>query len=205
MAAVALWASGPASSGITSVIRTDPHTGKLVRTVDVRNPAALSAVVDRVAAENSLPPQLVHSVIQTESNYNPYAVSPKGARGLMQLEPATARRFGVTDAFNPLQNLQGGSKYLKYLLDLYHGDYPLALAAYNAGERTVARYGGVPPYPETQKYVVEVSKRVERTTPKAATEKAKAAKPAVSPDGGSHIQEIVLPDGTVRYITHQPL
>ena len=72
---------------------------------------------------NFLPATLIHSVIKVESNYNPFAVSPKGAQGLMQLIPATARRFGVGDVFNPVENIQGGAKYLKYLLDLYHNDY----------------------------------------------------------------------------------
>jgi len=203
----ALWAGDPGSpgaTGVTSVVRTDPHTGKLVRTVVIRNPAGMTAAVDRVAAEHALPPELVHSVIQAESNYNPYAVSPKGARGLMQLVPSTARRFGVADAFNPLENLEGGAKYLRYLLDLYHGDYPLALAAYNAGEQSVAQYKGVPPYPETQKYVAQVALRLQRTPkPKAEEHKDKAA-PAAA-EGGSHVEEIRLPDGSVRYVSHQPL
>ena len=131
-------------------------------TVVVHNPAALAAAVDSVAAQQALPPELVHSVIKSESNYNPNAVSPKGARGLMQLVPETARRFGVDDQSNPVQNLQGGARYLKYLLELYHGDPTLALAAYNAGEQAVARYGGVPPYPETQKYVSDILKLVGR-------------------------------------------
>jgi soluble lytic murein transglycosylase-like protein len=190
---------------LTSVVRSDPHTGKLVRTVSVRNPARLAAAVNRIAAENSLPPQLVHSVIQVESDYNPYAVSPKGARGLMQLEPATARRFGVSDVFNPLENLQGGAKYLKYLLDRYHGDYSRVLAAYNAGEQSVERYRGVPPYPETQKYVVEVGKRFEPARRAPAEQKAQPKPAASASEGGNHIQEIRLPDGTVRYVSRQPL
>lgn len=174
-----------------------------MRTVVVHNPEALHAAVDQVASANAVPPELVQSVVRAESNYNPNALSPKGARGLMQLVPSTARRFGVTDAANPLQNLQGGTKYLKYLLNLYHGDSTLALAAYNAGEQSVARYKGVPPYPETQKYVVQVEKRVAQTRPPHAP-KADAKPPAAS-DGGNHVQEIVLPDGSVRYISRQPL
>jgi len=91
----------------------------------------MTPTVEQIAAEQSLPPELIHSVIKVESNYNPYAISPKGALGMMQLIPATARRFGVSDVFNPVDNIQGGARYLKYLLDLYHGNYPLALAAYN--------------------------------------------------------------------------
>jgi soluble lytic murein transglycosylase-like protein len=205
LAALASWAGGPAAqpaSDVASVVRTDPHTGKLVRTVVVHNPAALAAAVDRVAAQQALPPELVHSVIKSESNYNPNAVSPKGARGLMQLVPATARRFGVDDQLNPVQNLQGGARYLKYLLDLYHGDQTLALAAYNAGENTVARYGGVPPYPETQKYVVAVKQRIAPKAPALAGAPA-AAKPAADPAHGNHVVEIPQPDGSVRYVSRQ--
>ena len=121
---------------------------------------ALTETVDRIARQNQLSPQLVHSVIQVESNYDPNAVSPKGAQGLMQLIPATARRFGVSDAFDPADNIQGGARYLKYLLELYKGDEALALAAYNAGEGAVSRYGGVPPFPETQNYVAKVRQQL---------------------------------------------
>ena len=129
----------------------------------------------RIAAEHSLSPQLIHSVIKVESNYNPHAISNKGALGLMQLIPATARRFGVTDVFNPVQNIQGGAKYLRYLLDLYHNNFPLALAAYNAGEAAVARYGGVPPFAETRNYLILVGRRL------AEAKKAEAANAAAAP------------------------
>lgn len=203
LAAFCLWAGGPSvqpSSAITSEIRTDPHTGKLVRTVVVRNPAALVAAADRVAAQQALPPELVRSVIQVESNYNPNAVSSKGAHGLMQLIPATAHRFGVTDPLNPVENLQGGTKYLKYLLDLYHGDYSLALAAYNAGENSVARYGGIPPFRETQNYVAQVSRRSGLIKKPGRGTETKP-KPAADSAGGAHVVEVVQPDGTVRYVS----
>jgi len=98
-------------------------------------------------------PQIVKSVMLVESNFNPRAVSRKGAGGLIQLMPDTARRFGVRDRFDPLENLRGGVEYLASLLKLYAGDLALALAAYNAGENAVARYAGVPPYAETREYV----------------------------------------------------
>ena len=164
----------------------------------------MSPTVEQIAAEHSLPPELIHSVIKVESNYNPFAISPKGALGMMQLIPATARRFGVADVFNPVENIQGGARYLKYLLDLYHGDYPLALAAYNAGEDAVARYGGVPPFPETRNYVLQVGKRFDdaRKATLAAKPKETEVKPVeAEPSGPSHVHQIVEPDGRVRYVS----
>ena len=159
--------------------------------------------MQRIAAEHSLSPQLIHSVIKVESNYNPHAVSSKGALGLMQLIPATARRFGVTDVFNPIQNIQGGVKYPRYLLDLFDGSYPLALAAYNAGEAAVARYGGIPPYAETQNYVILVRRQWEQAKKAAAVKPAAAPAPVVEAEAGgpAHIVEEVQPDGSVRYVS----
>ena len=158
--AAAILQGAGAPHAAVSVVRADARTGRLVRTVGappcepLRLP--LTETVDRIARQNQISPQLVHSVIRAESNYDPNAVSPKGALGLMQLIPATARRFGVSDVFDPADNIQGGARYLKHLLDLYNGDEALALAAYNAGEGAVSRYGGVPPFPETQNYVAKV-------------------------------------------------
>lgn len=102
-------------------------------------------------------PQLVRAVIQVESGFNTNAVSRKGAQGLMQLIPDTARRFGVHSPFDPRQNIAGGVAYLKHLLALFSGDVSLAVAAYNAGENAVLRWGGIPPYPETIDYVHKVT------------------------------------------------
>lgn len=118
-----------------------------------------AARIDQVARENGLAPELLHAVVQIESGYDAGAVSAKGAVGLMQLMPATARRFGVPDRRDPLANLRGGARYLRSLLDLF-GDLPVALAAYNAGEAAVLRHaGGIPPYPETIAYVRAVQRR----------------------------------------------
>ncbi len=100
--------------------------------------------------------RLVNSICQVESNFNPQAVSPKGAMGLMQLMPETATRFGVQDPFNPQLNLEVGVRYLKHLLETFNGNVEFALAAYNAGEGVVQRFGGVPPYPETINYIRRV-------------------------------------------------
>jgi soluble lytic murein transglycosylase-like protein len=113
--------------------------------------------VQQTAERYQVDPLLVHSVIEVESNYNPLAVSPKGARGLMQLMPGTARRLAVKDSLDPFENIDGGVRYLKYLLTVFGEEDPrLALAAYNAGEGAVARHGGIPPYPETERYVQRV-------------------------------------------------
>lgn len=124
----------------------------------VTPPVKLRGVVDAAAARNNLDPALVQAVIQTESNWNPFAVSRKGAFGLMQLLPSTAERYGVRDVFDPAQNVNGGTRYLRDLLDRFHGDLKKSLAAYNAGEQAVQRYGGVPKYPETRAYVQKVTK-----------------------------------------------
>jgi hypothetical protein len=99
---------------------------------------------------------LIKAVMAQESEFDALAVSSKGARGLMQLMPATARRFGVTDSFDPRQNIFGGAQYLRFLLDLFNGDVSLALAGYNAGENAVRRYRGIPPYRETRNYVQRI-------------------------------------------------
>jgi hypothetical protein len=120
-------------------------------------PANIDQLVEQTARRYQVDPELVRAVIRVESGYNTKAVSNKGAKGLMQLIPATAHRFGVVNAFDPKQNLEGGVQYLKYLLEMFGGDLNLALAAYNAGEHAVERSGGIPPIPETQDYVRKVT------------------------------------------------
>jgi hypothetical protein len=117
------------------------------------SPAKLDSIIDRVSSHYQVDPKLVHAMIRVESDYDPSAVSSKGAMGLMQLIPSTAQRFGVQNPFDPKQNIQGGVSYLKYLLHLFGGNLPLSLAAYNAGEERVIRSGGIPNIPETEHYV----------------------------------------------------
>jgi len=119
----------------------------------------LDTVVEETARRHDVDANLVKAIIGTESNNNPRAVSNKGAMGLMQLMPFTARDLGVTNILDPVQNVDGGVRYLKYLLNLFGGDLPLSLAAYNAGPGAVERHGGIPPYRETREYVKKIGDR----------------------------------------------
>ena len=119
----------------------------------VAMPSLYDGLIDDAARAHAVDPKLVKSVMLVESAFNPAAVSRKGARGLMQLMPDTARQHGVEDIFDPAQNIRGGAQHLAYLLSLFGNDVPRSLAAYNAGENAVLRYGGVPPYDETRLYV----------------------------------------------------
>jgi soluble lytic murein transglycosylase-like protein len=141
-------------------------------------------LVEEAAKNHDVSPLLVDSVIQVESNYNPYATSPKGAQGLMQLMPATARRFGVTNSFDAKQNIEGGVRYLKFLEDTFKDDR-LAIAAYNAGEGAVTKYGDVPPYAETKSYVDKVGAKYSKA--KRAAEISSA--PVKAPDESKPAEE----------------
>ena len=118
--------------------------------------------VARAAQEHGVEEAIVRAIMHAESAFNPNALSRAGAQGLMQLMPATAARFGVVNAFDPEQNIRGGVKYLAWLLKRFNGDLTLAAAGYNAGEGAVQRHGGVPPYAETQRYVVRVGTLADR-------------------------------------------
>ena len=120
-------------------------------------PAEISRLVEQTAERHDVDPELVHAIIQVESDYDPGAISNKGAMGLMQLVPATAQRFGVQNLFDPKQNIEGGVTYLRHLLDLFQGDLELSLAAYNAGENSVLRRGGIPGFTETRNYIRKVT------------------------------------------------
>ena len=141
-------ATCPLDTGTRLASRRHPASGEIAR------------MVRDMAPRYQLDPNLVLAVVEAESGFNPKALSPKNAQGLMQLIPATAQRFGVADVWDPEQNLRGGMAYLRWLLDYFEGDVKLALAGYNAGEKAVDRHGGVPPYQETQAYVKRIMRRL---------------------------------------------
>ena len=130
-----------------------------------RPPAGIGRLIDRIARKHGMDPELVKAVARVESNYNATAISPKGALGIMQLLPETARRFGVADAYEPAQNIEGGIRYLKFLQDQFPGNLSLVLAAYNAGENAVRKHGGIPPYRETRDYVRKIRRLYGRDLP----------------------------------------
>lgn len=151
--------------------------------ISVRSAADLSSVVNEASGRYQLDPDLVNSVIKAESDFNPHAVSPKGAQGLMQLMPGTASQLGVPNTFDPAANVEGGTKYLRELLEKYNFDLVKALAAYNAGPQRVERFGGVPPYYETRAYVARIVKDFNRkkiARQKAAASKSGTTKPAAA-------------------------
>jgi soluble lytic murein transglycosylase-like protein len=203
-----------AAPSMVSVVRVDARTGRLVRSIVVKpspgSPSSASmnpqvrAMVEEAAKNLDVSPLLVDSVIQVESNYNPYAISPKGAQGLMQLMPATARRFGVKNSFDPQQNIEGGVRYLKFLQDTFQDDR-LAVAAYNAGEKAVSKYGNVPPYRETVDYVAKVGQKYSQAkhaaaknipTPAKAAEKLQPAE-----DETHHVFGFVDQEGRLHIAT----
>lgn len=123
-----------------------------------KNPDAYSAMINNACDRHGVDPALVQAVVKVESNFDPFALSRKGAMGLMQLMPQTALTLNVRNSFDPGENIDGGVKYLRYLIDRYEGNLSLALAAYNSGETAVKKWGTVPPYPETRNYVAKILK-----------------------------------------------
>jgi soluble lytic murein transglycosylase-like protein len=161
----------PSHAGFERVL-AEPAPVPLAAPAAVRKAVPLDARVPyaphiaAAARTHGLPEELLAAVIWAESNYNPKATSKKGAKGLMQLMPETARRMGVRDAYDPAENIAGGARYLRQLLDQFNSDLPLALAAYNAGPNAVLRHGTtVPPYAETRAYVPKVIGLFERLDP----------------------------------------
>jgi soluble lytic murein transglycosylase-like protein len=175
----------------------------------MRKRPAYAREISEAASRYRVPERLIRAVIQAESGFDRRAVSPKGARGLMQLMPETAAILGVRDAFNPRENITAGVRHLRGLLMRFRNDLPLAIAAYNAGEGAVATFGGIPPYPETVEYVARVlhlyGTPIERgalVAPRLLAAQSVSSARERAPENG--IRRIVEPDGTVVY-TNLPL
>jgi soluble lytic murein transglycosylase-like protein len=189
-----------------AVVRQKPVVRKPAAKSVAKAKASASAnipeIVEQAARTNNVDPLLVHSIIQVESNYNPYAVSPKGAQGLMQLMPGTAWQMGVGNSFDPKQNIEAGVRYLKYLQDLYKDDR-LALAAYNAGPEAVQKYKSVPPYPETQDYVNRVGQQygAAKAKQKASEPEPQPAPPPVVVEEHPKLEQFVDQDGRLHLKT----
>ncbi len=124
----------------------------------LKTSASLEEIFTEASQKYNVPKNLIKAIAKAESDFRPNATSGAGAQGIMQLMPGTARELGVTDAYDPYQNIMGGTKYISQMLEKYNGDISLALAAYNAGSNNVAKYGGIPPFEETQNYVVKVTR-----------------------------------------------
>ncbi|HWB23120.1 MAG TPA: lytic transglycosylase domain-containing protein [Gaiellaceae bacterium] len=162
----------PQAPAVSTPAVTNPDSTGFSDALDVANGAGAtasgsvastySAAIDAAGQRYGVDPALLQSVIQQESGFNPYATSAAGAQGLMQLMPSTASSLGVTDPYDPYQSIDAGARYLSSKIDEYGGNTSLALAAYNAGSGAVARYGGIPPYPETQNYVQSVLGRYQQ-------------------------------------------
>jgi soluble lytic murein transglycosylase-like protein len=140
-----------------SVNAITPQAQTIPEDIPLSGDCDLDWIIYHAGEKAGVDPRFIHAVIKQESRYNPKAVSHVGAQGLMQMMPATAKRFGLKDPFDPAANVEAGTKYLKFLLKRFNGDVSLALAGYNAGEGSVDKYKGVPPYGETQNYVKKIS------------------------------------------------
>lgn len=170
-----------ATAEIEQIVHDDTPAPAPAASTPATGPTTIDQHLSEASQTSGIDRDFLESVIHHESGFNPKAVSPKGARGLMQLMPDTATQLGVKDSFDPGQNIQGGAAYLRQLLEMYHGDAQKALAAYNAGPHRVEQYKGVPPYRETRAYVARIireynqKKLAEQTAAKLAKAKSKSS------------------------------
>jgi hypothetical protein len=204
-------------------LKYSPSTQPLTRTTSMNWTGGLSGfttgnpTIDGYIVEsgrrNSVDPLLLYAIMHQESTFKPRAMSNKGARGLMQLMPGTAQRFGVTSIWDPKQNIEGGTRYVRFLLDMFDGDVQLALAGYNAGEGAVMKYGyNIPPYSETREYVRRISNRYDLirdplayrtanslTREQLAANQGKESKPLTIYE--RTVFAVKLPDGRLQLVT----
>lgn len=190
-----IWNDQPSQA----VVASRSAAPQLKRTA-ARPPAPYDDLIRAAAIRHGLAPELVEAVVRAESNFDARATSKKGARGLMQLMPATAAQLGVRDVFDVRQNIEGGVRHLRYLLDRYKGNLTLALAAYNAGVDAVARHGGVPPYAETRAYVARILRLLERTGPSGDAKTAET----LEPEAAGILRRYETVDGRVVVYSNLP-
>ncbi len=188
-----LWADSMGSSVDKTGSKTFTNMGNGQNSTEADPRTRYISLINEWAPRYDLDANLVEAVVAVESNYDRFAVSRKGAQGLMQLIPATAKRFGVRNAFDPADNIRGGIRYLNFLMSYFQGNLEHVLAAYNAGENTVVRYHGVPPYPETQKYIRKV------TSLYHALNSATAPAPVKWPRGKFRLKRVILPNGSILF------
>jgi len=197
---VACYTDAPMGKKTERIIKEQKGTSKPVKADDGAAPSVTnrdySGYVQQAAAKYEIEPDLIHAVIKAESNGNQRAVSKKGAMGLMQLMPSTANDMNVVNPFNPEENIEGGTKYLKQLLEKFNGDLTLALAAYNAGPKTVEKYRNVPPISETKQYVKKIISLFKGNNSYGYSDQTKQDLPVVEP---VRIYKVVLDDGTVLF------
>jgi len=189
---VVCYTDAPYGRKTEEVMKEKKIKGKKLIEKEVINSRDYSSHVQRAASKYEIEPELIHAVIKTESNGNHRAVSRKGAMGLMQLMPSTANDMNVNNPFNPEENIEGGTKYLKYLLEKFNGNLTLALAAYNAGPKTVEKYGNVPPISETKQYVNRVFSLYKGKRNLSFSDSVSEVKP-------TPIYKVVLEDGTILF------
>jgi hypothetical protein len=195
-------AGGIVEVPVEEVVSIEPEDSFAPIPMPVAETTPFREIVKAAATHYSVDADLIISVIAAESNFDPKAVSKKNARGLMQLLPETAARFGVQNIFDPQENIDAGTHYLRDLLQRYNNDLVLALAAYNAGPERVLQFGRVPPYPETASYIRRVKRAYEKskagltleTAPAGAAKKKAAGPSAVSSSAGAVVPQLSLPN-----------
>lgn len=188
---VVCYTDTPLSTKADRIYKEKLNTSTKITQVTHENLTDFNSIIHEKAETYDIDPSLIKAVIETESNWNSSAISRKGAMGLMQLMPSTASDMNVHNPFNPEENIEGGTKYLRYLLERFKGDLTLALAAYNAGPNAVEKYGFIPPYTETRQYVSKVISLYNgKTSSTSAYNRGK---------NRSKIYKIILEDGSVLF------